>query len=229
MLQLHSPRRLVTNSARSGDEGPKGRCAPDRIGRGVCAYRPRVGRSYHKNPFSLTTPGTRETTNNATLYRQMGAIFERTRRAVALALSSTCYAKRGEERLEFFLLGRVRNAWLAGDAGNRARAGKATTTYESRLADADCRRRSSTATAATAVQRDQPFDARMRVTLRCAATLRRPSLLPRFFAPSPANHDCFYNASKKVVSATKGRVPFPAVFFPRKGCALAGTCQRREI
>lgn len=72
-----------------------------------------------------------------------------------------------------------------GDAGDRARAGKATTTYESRLADADCRRRSSTATAATAVQRDQPFDARMRVTLRCAATLRRPSSCRASSPPRP--------------------------------------------
>jgi len=64
-------------------------------------------------------------------------------------------------------------------------------------------------------RRGQPFDARVRATPRHTATLRRsPSALS--FAPSPANHDCFYNASKKVVSATKGRVPFPAVFFPQK-------------
>lgn len=116
MLQLRSPRRLVTNSARSGDEGPKGRCAPDRIGRGVCAYRPRVGRSYHKNPFSLTTPGdARNRTNNATLYGQMGAIFERAR----ARRSSTCCAIKGRRATRnFFTRPRVRNAWLAGDAGN---------------------------------------------------------------------------------------------------------------
>lgn len=77
-------------------------------------------------------------------------------------------------------------------------------------------------------RRGQPFGARVRFTPRHAATLRRFSL-ELSFAPSSANHDCFYNASKKVVSATKGRVPFPAVFFPRKGCALGSTCQRRGI
>lgn len=111
------------------------------------------------------------------LYVGEWAKFSSARDALSLALLLTRYAKRGEESELILLLGRVRgNAWLAGDAGNRARAGKTTTTYEQRLADADCRRRSSTATASTAVQRDQPFDARMRVTLRCAATLcRSPS------------------------------------------------------
>lgn len=91
------------------------------------------------------------------------------------------------------LLSRVINV-LAGDVGDRARAEKGDDV-------GTAARRCRLSTAAAAVGAANP-------SARACAPPSAP------FAPSPANHDCFYNASKKVVSATKGRVPFPAVFLP---------------
>ena len=100
---------------------------------------------------------------------------------------------------------------LAGDVEDRARAEKSddvgTTARRCRLS-----------TAAAAVGAANPSARACASSPDTSPPFANPSLSLALFSfiPSPANHDCFYNASKKVVSATKGRVPFPAVFFPQK-------------
>lgn len=98
---LHAPAPLASPishefSNRSGDEGLKGRRAPDRIGRGACADRPRVRRSYHKNPFFThhTWDARNRERDTALPWPLMGAIFSSARDALALSLNSL-YAKRG--------------------------------------------------------------------------------------------------------------------------------------
>jgi len=168
--------------------------------------------------LSLTTPGNARPANRRFLARTASA--------------SRSGASRDRRRLcrEFslrFLLGP--RDLLAGDDAGLERA--------TRAVNDDVLNRGSPMTAdvpdsdaGRGRRRDQPLSARVRATPgRAKPLLRRsPSLAPS--PPCPPITAAFTMPRKKVVSATKGRVPFPAVFFPRRRMrSLAGACQRRGI